>query len=310
MLAGAEITAEARAAAERLIKAARIAAMAKRSSQRQWPHRIRAKLLSTTLTARAGQGRACAAGSRDRRARQALLPGRRADGLGRRLRCAARSATRRSRRGFPNCTRLQSLTLPRRREAGARLRQGPPRRADAVARQRVQRRGRDGFCRSHPPLSRPRSRTSRWCLPPSRRSTGCRCRCATRTASSSTARRAATAPKARTSPPTCARIAEIPQTLTGRKAARGVRSARRGLHDARPHFLELNQQQAAAGKQLYVNPRNTAAGSLRQLDPAITASRPLNFFAYAWGEMSEVPEDTQFEHGEVARRMSASPPIR
>ena len=58
-------------------------------------------------------------------------------------------------------------------------------------------------------------------------------------------------------------------------------------------FLELNRLQAEAGAQLYVNPRNTAAGSLRQKDPSITASRPLGFFAYAWGEMSDMPADTQ-----------------
>jgi DNA ligase (NAD+) len=58
-------------------------------------------------------------------------------------------------------------------------------------------------------------------------------------------------------------------------------------------FLALNRKQAEAGAPLYVNPRNTAAGSLRQKDPSITASRPLGFFAYAWGEMSEMPADTQ-----------------
>ena len=58
-------------------------------------------------------------------------------------------------------------------------------------------------------------------------------------------------------------------------------------------FQDLNARMEAEGKPTYVNPRNTAAGSLRQLDSAITATRPLNFFAYAWGEMSALPATTQ-----------------
>jgi DNA ligase (NAD+) len=58
-------------------------------------------------------------------------------------------------------------------------------------------------------------------------------------------------------------------------------------------FLALNERQKASGGQIFANPRNSAAGSLRQKDPAITASRPLGFFAYSWGEMSEMPAATQ-----------------
>ncbi len=59
-------------------------------------------------------------------------------------------------------------------------------------------------------------------------------------------------------------------------------------------FLALNAAQAAAGLRTYANPRNSAAGSLRQLDPKVTAARPLSLFAYAFGEASAPPADTHW----------------
>jgi DNA ligase (NAD+) len=87
-------------------------------------------------------------------------------------------------------------------------------------------------------------------------------------------------------------IKDVPQQLKG-KDVPAVCEVRGEVYMTKAAFLELNRKQAEAGKQLYVNPRNTAAGSLRQLDPSITASRPLHFFAYAWGEMSEMAADSQ-----------------
>lgn len=95
-------------------------------------------------------------------------------------------------------------------------------------------------------------------------------------------------------------IREIPQTLPSEAPA--VVEVRGEVYMAKGDFLALNEQMAAEGKQTYVNPRNTAAGSLRQLDPTITASRKLKFFAYAWGEISEMPADTQFGMVEVFKR--------
>ncbi|ANM11410.1 MULTISPECIES: NAD-dependent DNA ligase LigA [unclassified Rhizobium] len=87
-------------------------------------------------------------------------------------------------------------------------------------------------------------------------------------------------------------IAEIPNELP--KGVPAVVEIRGEVYMAKSDFLALNRQMEAEGKQTYVNPRNTAAGSLRQLDAKVTASRKLKFFAYAWGEMAEMPDDTQF----------------
>jgi DNA ligase (NAD+) len=87
-------------------------------------------------------------------------------------------------------------------------------------------------------------------------------------------------------------LADIPQRLKGKNVP-AVCDVRGEVYMTKHAFLALNRKQAEAGAPLYVNPRNTAAGSLRQKDPSITASRPLGFFAYAWGEMSEMPAETQ-----------------
>jgi DNA ligase (NAD+) len=87
-------------------------------------------------------------------------------------------------------------------------------------------------------------------------------------------------------------LKDVPQRLKGRNVPR-VCEVRGEVYMTKGAFLALNERQKASGGQIFANPRNSAAGSLRQKDPAITASRPLGFFAYAWGEMSEMPAETQ-----------------
>jgi len=87
-------------------------------------------------------------------------------------------------------------------------------------------------------------------------------------------------------------LADIPQRLKG-SGIPAICEVRGEVYMTKHAFLALNKRQAESGGQIFANPRNSAAGSLRQKDPSITASRPLGFFAYAWGEMSEMPADTQ-----------------
>ncbi len=87
-------------------------------------------------------------------------------------------------------------------------------------------------------------------------------------------------------------LEDVPQQLRG-KGVPEICEVRGEVYMTKSAFLKLNQRQADAGRQVFANPRNSAAGSLRQLDPAVTASRPLGFFAYGWGEMSALPADTQ-----------------
>ena len=87
-------------------------------------------------------------------------------------------------------------------------------------------------------------------------------------------------------------LADIPKELRGKNAP-GICEVRGEVYMTKSAFLALNERQRAAGKQIFANPRNSAAGSLRQLDAAITSSRPLGFFAYSWGEMSAMPAQTQ-----------------
>jgi DNA ligase (NAD+) len=86
-------------------------------------------------------------------------------------------------------------------------------------------------------------------------------------------------------------IGDIPQRLAGAPPA--LLEVRGEVYMARADFAAMNAAAAAEGAQLFVNPRNAAAGAVRQLDPAITARRALRFFAYAWGEVSAPLAETQ-----------------
>ncbi|MCM2503703.1 NAD-dependent DNA ligase LigA [Aureimonas altamirensis] len=88
-------------------------------------------------------------------------------------------------------------------------------------------------------------------------------------------------------------VDDIPTKLKGKVP--DILEVRGEVYMSHADFARLNEGRVEAGLALFANPRNAAAGSLRQLDPSVTRARPLRFFAYAWGECSAVPGDTQTE---------------
>ena len=87
---------------------------------------------------------------------------------------------------------------------------------------------------------------------------------------------------------------DVPQRLNGREVPERL-EVRGEVYMRREDFLALNETQTSREKQAFANPRNAAAGSLRQLDPGITKIRPIRFFGYAWGEVSAPIADSLWE---------------
>ena len=104
-------------------------------------------------------------------------------------------------------------------------------------------------------------------------------------------------------------IDDIPQRIDAPDMPEVI-EIRGEVYISKRDFFALNEAQAQAGRQspgqargkLFANPRNAAAGSLRQLDPAVTAARPLRFFAHGWGEISQTPFKTQSEAMDAFKR--------
>lgn len=95
-------------------------------------------------------------------------------------------------------------------------------------------------------------------------------------------------------------VSDIPRAL---KNAPTILEVRGEVYMSHKDFAALNESLEATGEETFANPRNAAAGSLRQIDAAVTASRPLRFFAYAWGELSEPLGETQIESVESLKAL-------
>ncbi|HXG79526.1 MAG TPA: NAD-dependent DNA ligase LigA [Methyloceanibacter sp.] len=95
-------------------------------------------------------------------------------------------------------------------------------------------------------------------------------------------------------------IKDIPERVTAKNFPE-LFEVRGEIYMSRSAFARLNDEQAKRGERLFANPRNAAAGSLRQLDPSITAKRPLRFFAYGWGEVTTLPAETQWDAYQLLR---------
>jgi DNA ligase (NAD+) len=105
-------------------------------------------------------------------------------------------------------------------------------------------------------------------------------------------------------------LKDIPLRLHGETP--GIVEVRGEVYMTHADFAALNRRQERDDKPLFANPRNSAAGSVRQLDSTITAARPLHFFAYTWGELSEMPAKTQWEMLETFKTwgFSVNPLVR
>ena len=95
-------------------------------------------------------------------------------------------------------------------------------------------------------------------------------------------------------------IGDIPKTIKSRGFPDPF-EVRGEIYMSRAAFQRMNEEQAERGERLFANPRNAAAGSLRQLDSSITAKRPLRFFAYGWGEVADLPAETQWDAYQILR---------